>query len=108
MPIRRQDIQHQLTIGNRPGNENTGLLEHQIQTCHNRDRVWQNNMIWRIRITLEARIAKEREKQVDRTSGYSNDEEAFRREFGIKPAPYEGESAACVAVEGGGIVDTML
>ena len=65
-------------------------------------------MIRRIRTTLEARIAKEQGKQVERTAGYSNDEEALRREFGIEPAPYEAESAGGVADEGRGIVDTML
>ena len=65
-------------------------------------------MIRRIRTTLEARIAKERGKQVERTAGYSNDEEALRREFGIEPAPYEAESAGGVADEGREIVDTVL
>jgi len=31
---------------------------------------------------LEAKIAKERGKRVERTVGYDNDEEALRREFG--------------------------
>ena len=44
-------------------------------------------MIQRIRGTLEARIARERGKQVERTAGYSNDEEALRREFGMGPGP---------------------
>ena len=65
-------------------------------------------MIWRIRTTLEARITKELGKQVERTAGYSNDEEALRREFGIEPAPYEAESAGGGAEEGRPIVDTML
>ena len=57
---------------------------------------------------MEARIAKERGKQVVRTAGYSNDEKTLRREFGIEPAPYEAESAGGVADEGRGIVDTRL
>ena len=65
-------------------------------------------MIRQIRTKLEARIAKEQEKQVARRAGYSKDEEALRWEFGIEPAPYEAESAGGVADEGSGIVDTVL
>ena len=32
---------------------------------------------------MKARIEKERGKRVDKTEGYSNDEEALRQEFGI-------------------------
>ena len=94
-------------MGDGLANEKTWLLERQIQTWDDLDRVCHNHMIPQIRTTLEARIAKEREKQVERTAEYSNDEEALRREFGIEPAPYEAESAGSVADEGRGIVDTV-
>ena len=42
---------------------------------------------------MEARIAKEQEKQVERTTGYDNDEDALRREFGSDPEPDESEVA---------------
>ena len=47
----------------------------------------------RIRTTLEARIAKEWRKRVERTRGYDNDEDALRREFGSDPEPDESEVA---------------
>jgi len=56
-------------------------------------------MIQRIRTTLEARIAKERGKRVERTAGYDNDEDALRREFGSYTELDELEAA-------GGLVDT--
>jgi len=48
---------------------------------------------------LEARIAKEREKWVERTAGYDNDEDALRREFGSDTELDELEAA-------GGLIDT--
>jgi len=65
-------------------------------------------MIQRIRGTLEARIARERGKQVQRTTGYSNDDEALRPEFGIGLGPGGLESAGGVADERRGIVDTSM
>ena len=65
-------------------------------------------MIGRIRTTSEVRVAKERGKQVERSTGYSNEEEALRAEFGIEPAPYEADLAGGDADEGRGIVDTVL
>ena len=65
-------------------------------------------MIQRIRDTLEARIARERGKQVERTAGYSNNVEALRREFGMGPGPGGLESAGGVADERWGIVDTSM
>ena len=55
---------------------------------------------------MEARIARERGKQVERTAGYSNDQEALRREFGMGPEPDGLESAGSVADDRRGIVDT--
>jgi len=43
---------------------------------------------------LEARIAKERGKRVERTAGYDNDEDALRREFGSDTELNELEAAA--------------
>ena len=65
-------------------------------------------MIHRIRSTLEARIASERGKQVKRTAGYSNDEEALRQEFGMGPGPGGFKLAGGVADERRGIVDTGM
>jgi len=48
---------------------------------------------------LEARIAKERGKRVERTVGYDNDEDALRREFGSDTELDELEAA-------GGLLDT--
>ena len=53
----------------------------------------------RIRTTLEARIAKEQGKPVERTTGYDNNEDALRSEFGSDPEPDESEVA-------GGLADT--
>ena len=55
----------------------------------------------RIRTTLEARIAKERGKRVERTTGYDNDEDTLRREFGSDPEPDESEVAGGPADIGG-------
>ena len=65
-------------------------------------------MIQRVRGTLEARIARERGKQVERTAGYSIDEEALRWEFGMGPGPGGLESAGGVADQRRGIVDTSM
>ena len=65
-------------------------------------------MIQRIRGTLEARIERERGKQVDKTAGYANDEEALRREFGMGPGPDGLESAGSAADDRRGIVDTSM
>lgn len=97
-----------LNAGNGSANEKTGLLERQIETWNGTEKVWQDRMIQRIRGTLEARIARERGKQVERTAGYSNDEEALRREFGMGPGPGGLESAGGVADERRGIVDTSM
>ena len=48
---------------------------------------------------MEARIAKERGKRVERTAGYDNDGDALRREFGSDTELDELEAA-------GGLVDT--
>jgi len=86
-----------LNTGNGSANEKTGLLERQIETWNGTEKVWQDHMIQQIRGTLEARIAREREMQVERTAGYSNDEEALRRECGMGPGPGGLELAGGVA-----------
>ena len=48
---------------------------------------------------MEARIAKERGKRVERTAGYDNDEDALRCEFGSNTELDELEAA-------GGLMDT--
>jgi len=97
-----------LNAGNGSANEKTGLLERQIETWNGTEKVWQDHMIQRIRGPLEARIARERGKQVERTAGYSNDEEALRGEFGMGPGPGRLESAGGVTDERRGIVDTSM
>jgi len=62
----------------------------------------------RIRGTLEARIPREWGKEVERTAGYSNDEEALRWEFVMGPGPGGLELASGVADERRGIVDTSM
>jgi len=52
-------------------------------------------IIQRIRTSLEASSAQERGKRVERTAGYSNDEYALRRNFGIDLEPEVSESTAC-------------
>jgi len=99
---------HVLNAGNGSAYEKTGLLEHQIETWNGSEKVWEDHMIQRIRGTLEARIVRERGKQVERTAGYSNDEEALRREFRKRPGPGGLESASGVADERRGIVDTSM
>jgi len=97
-----------LNAGKGSANEKTGLLEHQIETWNGTEKVWQDRIIPLIRGTLEARIARERGQHVERTAGYSNDEEALRREFGMGPGPGGLESAGGVADERRGIVDTSM
>jgi len=97
-----------LNTGNGSANEKTDLLERQIETWNGTEKVWQDHMIQRIRGTLEARITREPGKQVKRTAGYSNDEKALRREFGMRPGPGGLESAGGVADERRGIVDTSM
>ena len=57
---------------------------------------------------MEARIARERGKQVERTAGYSKDEEALRGEFGIGLGPDGLQSAGWVADDRRGILDTSM
>jgi len=97
-----------LNAGNGSPNKKTGLLERQIETWNGTEMVWQDHIIQRIRGTLEARIARERGKQVERTAGYANDAVALRREFGMGPGPGGLESAGGVADERRGIVDTSM
>jgi len=97
-----------LNAGNGSANEKTCLLERHIETWNGTEKVWQDHMIQRIRGTLEARNARERGKQVERTAGYSNDKEALRREFGMGPGPGGLQSAGGVADERRGIVDTSM
>lgn len=85
--------------GDKSSNGKTGLLERQGQTWGGTGEVWRRRIIERIKTTLEARIAKERGKRAERTAGYSNDEDALRREFGSDPE-VEGSEAA------GGRADT--
>ena len=97
-----------LNAGNGSANEKTGLLEPQIGTWNGTEKVLWDHMIQQIRSTLEARIARERGNQVERTARYSNDEEVLRREFGMRPGPDGFESAGSVADERRGIVDTSM
>ena len=51
---------------------------------------------------MEARIAKEAGKRVERTAGYDDDEKALRREFGSDMELDELEAAAGLMDTGGG------
>ena len=61
---------------------------------------------------MEAKIAQERGKRAERTAGYSNDDDALRREFGIDLEPEVSESArgsrADLADALGRLVDSAL
>ena len=61
-----------------------------------------------LRGKFEARTPRGWGKQVERTAGYSNDEKALRREFGMGPGPDRLESAAGVFDDRRGIVDTSM
>lgn len=65
-------------------------------------------MIHPIRTTLEVIIVTEREKKVQWTAGYSNDEKALRWKCGMKLAAYEAGWASGVGEEESGIVDVGL
>ena len=95
-----------LNAGNGSADEKTGLLQCQIQTWIGTEKFSRDCMIQWIRGTFDARIAREWGNQVERTAGYSNDEEALRREFGMGPEPDGLESAGGVADDRRGIVDT--
>ena len=82
-----------LKSGDMLANGKIGLLERQIQSWGKTGKVWQDRIMERIRTILEARIAKNRGKQVKRTTGYDNDENALRREFGSNPELDESEAA---------------
>ena len=51
---------------------------------------------------MEARITKERGKQVERTAGYDNDEDALRRKFGSDTELDELEATGGLMDTGGG------
>ena len=97
-----------LNAGNGSANEKTGLLERQIEMWNGTEKVLRDHMIHQIRGTLEARLAREWGKQVERTAGYSNDEEALRREFGMGPGPGGFKAAGGVADKRRAIVDTSM
>jgi len=75
------------------------LLEPHTQSWGKPGRVWQRRIIQWIWTILEARIANERGKRVERTAGYDKDEDAVRREFGSDTELDEMEAA-------GGLVDS--
>jgi len=64
--------------GDKPPNEMIGLLERQIQTWDGMGEVWRGRIIELIKTPLKARIEKERGNGVERTEGYSNDEDTLR------------------------------
>jgi len=75
-------------------NMETGLLERQIPTCGNTGEPFRGLIIQPIRTSLEARIAQEWGKRVERKAGYSNDDDALRRELGIDLEPEVSEWTA--------------
>ena len=72
----------------------TGLVERQIQTWGNTGEGFQGLIIERIGTALEVRMAQEWGKRVERTAGYSKDDNRLRREFGIDLEPEVSESMA--------------
>jgi len=70
-----------------------GLLQPQIQTWDGTEDVWRGGIIERTRTTLKARIEEGRGKRFERKEGYSNHEDALRRELGIDPE-VDGSEAA--------------
>jgi len=76
-----------------------GLVEHQIQTWGNTGERFRGLIIKRIRCSLESRIAQEWGERVERSAGYSNDDNALRGECGIYLEPEVSEST------GGGRAD---
>jgi len=66
----------------------------------------------RIKTALRAKIVQERGKRAERTAGYSNDDDALRREFGIDLESEVSESAggsrADLADALGGLVESAL
>lgn len=101
-----------LETGDKSANRKTGLLERQTQTWRNTGERFQGLIIQRIRTTLETKIAQERGKRVERTAGYSNDDDALRREFGIDLELEVSElawgSRADLADGRGGLVEAAL
>ena len=81
------------STNDKSANRKTGLLERQIQTWQNTGERFQDLIVERIRATLEAKIAQERGKRAERTAGYSNDDNALRREFGIDLEPEASQAA---------------
>jgi len=79
-----------------------GLRERQIQTSDGTGKVWCRQIIKRIRKRLKARIEKERGKRIERTEGYSNNEEALRRESAIDPEVDGSEAASGLRAAGRG------
>jgi len=69
-------------------------------------------MIARIKTALRATIAQERGKHAERTAGYSNDDDALRREFEIDLEPEVSELAQGSRVDLadtlGGLVESAL
>jgi len=75
-------------------NWETSLLERQIQILGNTGERFWGLIIECIRTFLEARIAQERGEHVERTAGYSNDDDALRWEFRIDLEPEVSELMA--------------
>jgi len=87
-------------------------VEGPTQTWQNTGERLQCLFIARIKTALGAKIAQERGKHAERTAGYSNDDNALRREFGIDLEPEVSESArgsrADLADASGGLVESAL
>ena len=62
----------------------TGMFKRQLDTWAKR-RGFQTRTITRIRERLEEKIGRERNTGVERTMGYSDNQDALRWEFGMGP-----------------------
>jgi len=63
------------------------MLERQTQTWQNTGELFQGLIIARIKTALGTKIAQEGGKRADRTAGYSNHDDALRRELGFIWSP---------------------
>ena len=68
-------------------------MECQTSLLGKTGKVWQGRIMQLIRITLEARIVKQEEKQVQRTVRYQNHEDKLRWESGCDTELDELEAA---------------
>lgn len=85
----RHPIQDQHTAGDGPDDENPGLWACVIGTWDNRHGIGHNHVFCWIKIIYQVTMQKVLGKQVQKTTGCSNEEKALRQEFVSEPEHYE-------------------